>query len=139
MDQKPMDQNNQCTPAPDHQAAASVLQNETIAELREEGEDFLADLIALFESETPARLRLLANAIATGDCQTAGRAAHTLKGSAAVFGASAMVGVAAAAETAARSGEMRKVARLLDALRGESERVLGALRVERARSRPAGA
>ena len=132
-----MDQNDHLTPTPDDRAAAPVLQSGTIAELREEGEDFLRELIELFLAETPARLAMLATAIATGDRETAERAAHTLKGSAAVFGAVAMQAAAAAAETAARTGEMREVARLLDALRAASDRVRRALLAEQAGTRPA--
>ena len=62
-----MDKNDQSTPTPDDRIALLVLRSVTIAELREEGEDFLSDLIELFLTETPARLALLATAIAEGD------------------------------------------------------------------------
>jgi HPt (histidine-containing phosphotransfer) domain-containing protein len=107
--------------------ALPVLRDTAMDDLREEGEDFLIDLIELFLRETPARLALLATAIAKGDRPTAERAAHTLKGTAAVFGADAMQAVAAAAELAARAGELGEVARLLDELQTASERVRLAL------------
>jgi HPt (histidine-containing phosphotransfer) domain-containing protein len=104
-----------------------VLRTSTMDELREEGEDFLFELIELFVRETPARLALLASAVARGDRPTAERAAHTLKGTAAVFGADAMQAVAAAAEIAARAGELGEVAHMLDELQTASERVRLAL------------
>lgn len=132
-----MDKNDQSTPTPDDRIALLVLRSVTIAELREEGEDFLSDLIELFLTETPARLALLATAIAEGDPRTAERAAHTLKGTAAVLGADAMQAIAAAVEMAARAGELGEVARLFDGLRTASERVRVALLAERIATLPA--
>ena len=110
-----------------------MLDAEVIAELRSEGDELLQDLIALFVSETPARLTTLATSIRGGDCKEAERAAHTLKSSAATLGAIAMSVAAAAAENAARAGRLDEVARLLEPLEAEADRAIEALSVESAR------
>jgi HPt (histidine-containing phosphotransfer) domain-containing protein len=98
--------------------------------LRSEGDGLLQDLIALFVTETPARLTTLATSVRAGSRKEAERAAHTLKSSAATLGATALSTVAAAAETAARAGQLDQVARLLESLGAEADRAIAALSVE---------
>jgi HPt (histidine-containing phosphotransfer) domain-containing protein len=119
-------------PLPDDHAGSTVLCSATMADLRAEGDDFLLDLIDLFVTEAPTRLALLTSALGAGDRSTAQRTAHTLKSTAAIFGAETMQAIAAAAELAARAGEFREVARLLAPLRTATEEVHRALLVERA-------
>jgi len=106
---------------------------ETIADLRSEGDELLQDLIALFLSETPKRLKTLSASVAAGNCGEAERAAHTLKSSAATLGALALGATASAAEAAARTGRLDEVARLLAPLGTEAEKALAALSAESAR------
>ena len=108
---------------------AIVLDDAMIAELREEGDEFLRELIELFHAETPRRLESLAEALAAQEREPAQRAAHTLKSTAGVFGAEAMVRVAAATEAAARAGQFEEVACLLPALRAAAEQLRLALTV----------
>lgn len=126
-----MDNNDPLTPTSGDHTPSPVLCGATMASLRDEGEDFLLDLVDLFVTETPARLALLASALDAGNRVTAQRAAHTLKSTAAVFGAYAMASVASAAELAARAGELPEVARLLPSLRMITEEVRLALLSER--------
>jgi two-component system, sensor histidine kinase and response regulator len=90
----------------------------TLADLRDESEELLLELIDLFAVEAPKQLLVLATSVATGDRGQAERAAHTLKSSAATLGAFAMRDRALAAENAARTGDLEAVAGMLDALRG---------------------
>jgi HPt (histidine-containing phosphotransfer) domain-containing protein len=126
-----MDKNDPLTPTPGDHTLSPVLCTATMASLRDEGEEFLLDLVDLFVIETPARLAQLASALEAGDHATAQRAAHTLKSTAAVFGADRLEAVAAATETAARAGEMHEVARLLPSLRMITEEVRLALLTDR--------
>jgi HPt (histidine-containing phosphotransfer) domain-containing protein len=61
-----------------------------IINLRDEGDDLLADLINLFLSETPKRLGKIERGLASADWQTVRIAAHTLRGTGATFGAARM-------------------------------------------------
>lgn len=124
-----MDNNDPLTPVPaDH---TPLLCSATMASLREEGEDFLLDLIDLFVSEAPRRVAELTTALAEGNRSMTRRVAHTLKSTAAVFGADALEAVAAATELAARAGEMHEVARLLPDLFTTTEQVRLVLLTER--------
>ena len=119
-------------PLRDDHAGSSVLRRATMRDLRAAGDDFLLDLIDLFMTEAPTRLATLTSALGAGDSSTAQRTAHTLKSTAAIFGAETMQAIAAAAELAARAGEFQEVARLLAPLRTATEQVRRALLAERA-------
>ena len=74
-----------------------------LADLQEPGEpDLLRELLTLFLRDTPERLDALTRALAAADFDTAGRAAHSVKGSAANLGASQLQELASVAEIAAR-------------------------------------
>jgi len=126
-----MDNNDPLTPTPDDNAPSPVLCDATMASLREEGAAFLIDLIDLFVTEAPTRLVLLDTAIVAGDRPTTERAAHTLKSTAAIFGADTMASIAAAMELAAHAGALSEVAQLLPPLRTATEQVRLALLTER--------
>lgn len=112
-------------------AALPVLRGGAIAELREEGDEFLLDLIDLFLNETPTRLAALATALDEGDRTSAQRGAHTLKSTAAIFGADTMVALATSAELAAVADDLPAVARLLAPLRTAAQHVQVVLLAER--------
>ena len=112
---------------------SAVVDNAILAELREEGDDLLIDLIELFLRETPARMRVLAEALAAGDRELVERSTHTLKSTAATFGADALRAVAAEAETAARKAGLSRVAELMPVMEREVEQVRAALATERAK------
>jgi HPt (histidine-containing phosphotransfer) domain-containing protein len=65
-------------------------------------EELLAELIALFRTDTPCRMAHLHMALQAGDLTVGEREAHSLKSAAAYIGASAVSSVAAAIEDAAR-------------------------------------
>jgi two-component system sensor histidine kinase/response regulator len=66
----------------------------------------LADVIRLFAADAPVRIAQLRAAIAAGDAAAIQAAAHTLRGSAANFGASTLLDAVGALEEAARTGDI---------------------------------
>jgi len=100
-------------------------------DLRGEGEEFFAELVDMFVSDVPAQLDALTQALDQGDAALASRMAHTLKGTAATFGATQMVERAAAIDQASRASLIDQARGLLAAFRAECERVRAALEAER--------
>jgi CheY-like chemotaxis protein len=94
------------------------------------GEKMLRDLAPLFLDECPKLLRQICEAIMAGDATTLRRAAHTLKGSAAVFRAGPTVEVAQKLELQADRGELDAARATTSALATESSRLLAALRAK---------
>lgn len=84
-------------------------------------ETLLRELAALFLEDMPNLMREMEEAIANGDSGALARAAHTLKGSVANFGAESVYQAALAIEHAAKSqtleDPLRMVSRLETALR----------------------
>jgi HPt (histidine-containing phosphotransfer) domain-containing protein len=95
-----------------------------LADLQEPGEpDLLRELITLFLRDTPERLDALRRALAREDLETTGRAAHSLKGSAANLGAAGLQTLAASAEAAARNRDQPALSTLLASLDAEFAQV----------------
>lgn len=99
----------------------------TLAQLRAEGDNLLSDLIEIYNTETPANLQSLAQALAAGNSGAAALAAHTLKGTATTFGAKCMQALALEIEQAARAGSIEKATAQLNQFRAECDRVRDAL------------
>jgi len=57
-------------------------------------EEFIAELLGDFASQTPDLIEQIATAVAQGDAATVGAAAHTLKGSARAVGADEFAAIA---------------------------------------------
>lgn len=104
----------------------SVLDGETVEALRQEG-SLLAELRDLFASETPKEIEAMLEAAGRGDCASVERAAHKLKGTAATFGATAMVSLCAAIELAAHAGSTPGIDQQIEQLRDQCEKVKIAL------------
>jgi CheY-like chemotaxis protein len=68
--------------------------------------DFLAEIVNLFLQTYPALLSEIENAVSTKDALALGRAAHTMKGAVANFGAKAVVDQAKALEMMGKSGDL---------------------------------
>ena len=109
------------------EVAGAACDSVTIAALREEGDDLLAELIDIFEVETPRQIAQLERALAASDSSVATRLAHTLKGTAGIFGAVMMESLAAQMEIAARRGLIAEAAAIYPQLRAEIARVTAAL------------
>ncbi len=113
-------------------APEPVLDPEAIAALQAVGEGdggaFFRELVDIFLADTPQRLAEAETALAAGDFATAGRAVHSIKGSAGNFGASGLSRLAFQAESEAKAERADGMRAVLPALRGEFARVEAALR-----------
>jgi len=75
----------------------------TLRQLEECGEtDLVAELIAIFQTDTASRLEILAQAVETADYTTARQEAHTIKGSALQVGADSLAELCRQMEVEAR-------------------------------------
>ncbi len=105
-----------------------------LASLRELGEagepDVLVELIGLFLAEVPPHLAGLRAALTAGDAHSAGRIAHTLKGSSGNMGAGGMTALCAEIEKTARSGDVGAASARISRLEEEFGRVSAALQKE---------
>jgi histidine phosphotransfer protein HptB len=102
-----------------------------IQELRDEGGDLLTDLVEMFIDEVPGQLATLEAALKNGDAAAARLTAHTLKGTAANFGAAGMQTLAFAIEEKGRVGSLEGAAAIFVQLLAESVRVREALEAVR--------
>ena len=88
-----------------------------IADLRELGGDddpgLLTELIDLFLTDAPERVREVEKGLATGDIKLVERAAHTLKSSSANIGALTLSSICKRIEELARNQEKDAIKRLL--------------------------
>ena len=106
---------------------ALVIDQQTIRELREEGEGLLSELVEMFIDEVPGQLATLEEALAKGDVGATRLTAHTLKGTGGNFGASRMAALAFAIEEKGRRGSLEGAATAFAQLRTECARVRVAL------------
>ena len=86
-------------------------------------EEFLGELIDDFLGDAPNQLEALRHAVATGDAETARRAAHTLKGNGRTFGAIEFADLCQQAEAGAGAGNLELVLGCMDEIGEEWERV----------------
>jgi HPt (histidine-containing phosphotransfer) domain-containing protein len=89
--------------------------------------DLLTELAGLFCQEKPNMLSALRQAVTDGNAVSARAAAHSLKGSLAVFSPTHATGLAARVEDSAQSGNLTAAADILVELEAEVERVCTAL------------
>jgi HPt (histidine-containing phosphotransfer) domain-containing protein len=92
------------------------------------GDDsFLRDLIQIFLEDSPARIAEIAEALAQADVRRVTRAAHSLKGSSANFGAIRLQAVSEKIEMLGRQGTLAEVPAFLAAMEVEFAAVRTAL------------
>jgi HPt (histidine-containing phosphotransfer) domain-containing protein len=110
-----------------------ILDPAIIAELRSldpaPGDGLLRELMAIFVHDTPPRLTEMERSLNGGDAVAFGRAAHSIKGSAANLGARELHRAADEAERCARSGNLADGRARLDEIRAEFTRAREALGV----------
>lgn len=85
-----------------------LLHEETIAGIREleaDGDGLLAELIGMFKSDTPPRLKALEDAVSAGDTGEAASLAHSLKSGSLGIGAQGLAMLCADMEQAGRRNE----------------------------------
>jgi|GEM_PF-1060963 FOG: HPt domain len=105
-----------------------ALLDRAIALERVDGDlELLREVVKLFLDETPALMRSLRTAIERGDCKAVERVAHSLKGSAANFGAAGVVNAARRLEELGRSGTTEGASELLQLLEAALEELRPAL------------
>jgi CheY-like chemotaxis protein len=88
----------------------------------------LLELAETLIEECPSRIKELEQSLAKQDSERVRRAAHTLKGAVAVFGAKEVFATAEEIELEGQEGRLSTVAQLLDQLRTQSDRLMEALR-----------
>ncbi|OYT72457.1 MAG: hypothetical protein CFK49_04905 [Armatimonadetes bacterium JP3_11] len=69
-------------------------------------EEFIAELLGDFLAQTPSLMSEIESAVAQGDADTLGKAAHTLKGSARAIGADEFAAIALVLEQAGKQGNL---------------------------------
>jgi PAS domain S-box-containing protein len=115
---------------------AAVLDPAMLDRLREldagTEQGFFRHIIGLFIDDSPKRLANLAAAIAAGDGLTAGRFAHSLKGSAANLGARRLAAVCAEIEALGRAGDLEGIPALYAQAEAELRAAMDALAAEAA-------
>ena len=95
-----------------------------LASLRELGDaGLVCELAGMFVRDATDRLAALQRAVGSGDAATVDRTAHTLKGSAANMGATALAKISADLQDAGERGDLERAGALLEALEEEFERV----------------
>jgi HPt (histidine-containing phosphotransfer) domain-containing protein len=106
-----------------------VLDQDTLAGLRELGADEFRELIRLFINEAAGRVDALRVAVVSGDRRSTAALAHSLRGSCVSFGAAGLAGCCVEIEDAiARDG--RRLEGLVEATAAEFHRVSAALTKE---------
>lgn len=112
----------------------TVLDREVIAALRELGGDddpgLFVELVNLFLSDTPERIRALRESLDKKDPTMLERAAHALKSSSANLGALGLSALFRDIEAAGREKDLQRAASLVARTRPEFERVEAALKSE---------
>jgi two-component system sensor histidine kinase/response regulator len=96
-----------------------VLDRDDLMERVDGDAEFLRELAGIFDEDCPKLLARMETAIQTGDAQELERAAHTLKGSVANFGATTAKDVAFTLERMGRSGQLDSAEQLYSALEEE--------------------
>jgi CheY-like chemotaxis protein len=85
--------------------------------------DLLAQLVAVFREERPKLIRRIRDGVAAGDATAVARAAHTLKGSAGIFGETGPFELARSLEHDARDGNLSEAERIVASLESALERL----------------
>ena len=108
----------------------STLDPKAIDELRALNPDdpsFLRELIQIYLDDSPKQIAEVEAALAAGDAPKLTRAAHSLKGSSANFGASPLRAIAEQVEHLGRASNLAAVPERLPELKAEYDRVKAAL------------
>jgi two-component system sensor histidine kinase/response regulator len=87
----------------------------------------LVSIAELFLEEGKEQLRAVQRGVEEGDPVQTGDAAHKLKGSITIFGASAAAAAAVEVELAAKASDSTRINFACDALNQEMKRLLGAI------------
>jgi len=133
---------SQCQPFVSHWAAVEVKPPSTQSEGLDAGvfvtlrqmlgqDQFLAEVIDIYLEDAPKLLQVMKKAVAQGKAISLQQAAHTLKSSSAVFGATSLSHFCQELEVSGSTGTWAKAAALMSQVETEYEKVQTALRQER--------
>jgi len=114
-------------PGPDPALDPSVVADLQRAQLEYGNPDLIGQLVALFQTNAPARLARIREAVAARDGATLGHTAHTLKSNCGMLGARTMAALCARLEVHGDAAAYDDAAALLDEAEREFARVLAAL------------
>jgi PAS domain S-box-containing protein len=106
--------------------------SETPLTLINETAEVVVELIDMFLSDAPIRMKYARDAFERRDAGASAYEMHRLKGGAANFGAQALVAECRAIELAGKAGDVTGAKRLYDQMVTEFDRAIAALKVERA-------
>jgi two-component system, sensor histidine kinase and response regulator len=122
----------QLQPQPQACAVAGVLDEAALGRLRDldptGANQLMSRVLTAFESSLARLLPQLLQAQGTNDCNAIRHVAHTLKSSSASIGALHLAKLCTELEAAARSGEQDGLDERINAMHGETQSVLLALR-----------
>jgi len=133
---------SQCQPFVSHWAAVEVKPPSTQSEGLDAGvfvtlrqmlgqDQFLAEVIDIYLEDAPKLLEVMKKAVAQGKAISLQQAAHTLKSSSAIFGATSLSHFCQELEVSGSTGTWAKAAALMSQVETEYEKVQTALRQER--------
>jgi HPt (histidine-containing phosphotransfer) domain-containing protein len=108
-------------PLPDPSVDLSVL--EMLRSLEDDGDAFIAGLVATYVSDTTERMAVLRKAFAQRNSEALERAAHAIKGSSANIGARRMAALGGTLQDAGKAGDFATAAPMIAELEGEFLRV----------------
>ena len=94
------------------------------------GTQLIVELLELLKREVPIQIEAIHKSFQEGDPRSLAAAAHTLKGSAANFGAKRLASLASQLERQAKAGELEEMAGLVEPLIVEYEGALQAFKLE---------
>jgi two-component system, sensor histidine kinase and response regulator len=123
-------------PPPQNEIAAELLDEPTLAELRELAAEDLRELVELYVNDAAAQALILMAALEQGDCASAAASAHRLKGASATIGAALVSALAAELENRAKAADLAGAAELLRALEPALMDTAVALRATLSSERP---
>jgi histidine phosphotransfer protein HptB len=110
----------------------TIINPDAIAALRDlnpgDNDAFLKEIIGIYVDDTPKRIEDLKKSLAAGEIALFTRAAHTIKGSSANVGATAVAAAAERLEAKARSAGLAGVEPLLAQCEAELARAVAELR-----------
>ena len=121
-------------PGPEPALDPSVVADLQRAQLEYGNPEFIAQLVALFQANAPARLARIREAVAAHDGATLGHTAHTLKSNCGMLGARTLAALCARLEDFGDAAACDDAAPLLGEAERELARVLEALAELRGRS-----
>ena len=136
------------TSPPEHSASAgarprerdeitgNLIDEATLADLRELAADDLHELVELYVNDAAAQALLLIQALERDDCPSAAASAHRLKGASATIGAALVSAIAAELETRAMAADAAGAAELIGPLERALMNTAVALRAVLSRDRP---